>query len=66
MGLLLGAVLTEQGTTHGPAIVTKMFERGFLMNFAGNVALRFVPPLIVSTEEIDTLIAALAEVLAEL
>jgi acetylornithine/N-succinyldiaminopimelate aminotransferase len=66
MGLLLGAVLTEQGTIHGPAIVTKMFERGFLMNFAGNIALRFVPPLIVSTEEIDTLIAALAEVLAEL
>jgi acetylornithine aminotransferase/acetylornithine/N-succinyldiaminopimelate aminotransferase len=66
MGLLLGAVLTEQGATHGPAIVTKMFERGFLVNFAGNVALRFVPPLIVSTEEIDTLIIALAEVLAEL
>jgi acetylornithine aminotransferase/acetylornithine/N-succinyldiaminopimelate aminotransferase len=65
MGMLLGAVLTEQGASHGPAIVTKMFERGFLMNFAGNVALRFVPPLIVSTEEIDILIAALAEVLAE-
>jgi acetylornithine/N-succinyldiaminopimelate aminotransferase len=66
MGLLLGAVLTELGATHGPTIVAKMFERGFLMNFAGNVALRFVPPLIVSTKEIDTLIAALAEVLAEL
>ncbi|MBU1565294.1 MAG: aspartate aminotransferase family protein [Proteobacteria bacterium] len=66
MGLLLGAVLTEQGATHGPTIVTKMFERGFLMNFAGNVALRFVPPLIVSTEEIDALVSALGEVLAEL
>lgn len=66
MGLLLGAVLTEQGATYGSTIVTKMFERGFLMNFAGNVALRFVPPLIVSTEEIDTLVAALGEVLAEL
>ena len=66
MGLLLGAVLTEQGVTHGQTIVTKMFDQGFLMNFAGNVALRFVPPLIVSTEEIDTLIAALGEVLAEL
>jgi acetylornithine/N-succinyldiaminopimelate aminotransferase len=66
MGLLLGAVLTEQGTPHGQAIVTKMFERGFLMNFAGNVALRFVPPLIVSTEEIDVLVAALGAVLAEI
>jgi len=66
MGLLLGAVLTEEGATHGPTIVTKMFDRGFLMNFAGNVALRFVPPLIVSKEEIDTLIVALGTVLAEL
>lgn len=66
MGLLLGAVLTEQGATHGPTIVNRMFERGFLMNFAGNVALRFVPPLIVTTEEIDELIAALGDVLAEL
>ena len=66
MGLLLGAVLTEEGTTHGPTIITKMFDRGFLMNFAGNVALRFVPPLIVSKEEIDILVAALGTVLAEL
>lgn len=66
MGLLLGAVLTEQGISHGPTIVTRMFERGYLMNFAGNVALRFVPPLIVTDKEIDALIAALAEVLAEL
>ncbi|TKB24239.1 aspartate aminotransferase family protein [Desulfopila sp. IMCC35006] len=65
MGLLVGAVLTEQGVAHGTAIVNKMFDRGFLMNFAGNVALRFVPPLIVTKEEIDLLVAALAEVLAE-
>ncbi|MFH0782808.1 MAG: acetylornithine transaminase [Pseudomonadota bacterium] len=66
MGLLLGAVLTEQGVKHGSTIVSVMFERGFLMNFAGNVALRFVPPLIVSTEEIDSLVKALGEVLADL
>ena len=66
MGLLIGAVLTEQGVAHGSTIVNRMFERGFLMNFAGNVALRFVPPLIVTREEIDTLLAALGEVLAEL
>jgi len=66
MGLLVGAVLTEQGVAHGGTIVNKMFERGFLMNFAGNVALRFVPPLIVTRTEIDRVVAALAEVLAEI
>ncbi len=66
MGLLLGAVLTEQGAEHGTEIVAKMFERGMLMNFAGNVALRFAPPLIVSKGEIDILVMALVEVLAEL
>jgi acetylornithine/N-succinyldiaminopimelate aminotransferase len=65
MGLLVGAVLTEKGVTHGAEIVNKMFDRGFLMNFAGNVVLRFVPPLIVTEKEIDLLVAALAEVLAE-
>lgn len=65
MGLLVGAVLTEQGVAHGTEIVNKMFDRGFLMNFAGNVVLRFVPPLVVTNEEIDLLVAALAEVLAE-
>lgn len=65
MGLLVGAVLTEKGVAHGTEIVNKMFDRGFLMNFAGNVALRFAPPLIVTEQEIDLLIAALGEVLAE-
>ncbi len=65
MGLILGAVLTDQGVEHGTEIVNKMFARGYLMNFAGNVVLRFVPPLIVSKEEIDEIVAALGEVLAE-
>jgi acetylornithine/N-succinyldiaminopimelate aminotransferase len=65
LGLILGAVLTEAGVTVGTDIVNRMFEKGFLMNFAGNLVLRFVPPLIVTKEEIDTLITALAEVLAD-
>ena len=65
MGLLVGAVLTEQGVAYGTEIVNKMFDRGFLMNFAGNVVLRFVPPLIVTEEEIDLLVTALAEVLSD-
>jgi acetylornithine/N-succinyldiaminopimelate aminotransferase len=66
MGLLVGAVLTEQGVSHATEIVHKMFDRGFLMNFAGNVVLRFAPPLIVTKDEIDRILAALAELLAEL
>jgi acetylornithine/N-succinyldiaminopimelate aminotransferase len=65
LGLILGAVLTEAGITVGTDIVNKMFAKGFLMNFAGNLVLRFVPPLIVTKEEIDILIMALDEVLAE-
>jgi acetylornithine aminotransferase/acetylornithine/N-succinyldiaminopimelate aminotransferase len=61
-GLLLGLVLTEQGIEQGLAIVQQLFEEGVLINFAGNAVLRFVPPLIVSTEEIDQLIEKLCQV----
>ncbi len=63
MGLLQGLLLTEAGIEHGSAIVNEMFAKGFLINFAGLVALRFAPPLIVSNEEIDLMITALCEVL---
>ncbi|MFW2365198.1 MAG: aspartate aminotransferase family protein [Desulforhopalus sp.] len=66
MGLLVGAVLTEKGISHGGDIVNSMYDKGFLMNFAGNLVLRFAPPLIISREEIDQLIAGLSEVLEEL
>jgi acetylornithine/N-succinyldiaminopimelate aminotransferase len=65
-GMLLGLILTEKGIAHGQDIVRRMFERGLLINFAGMRVLRFIPPLTVSQEEIDTLIAGLAEVLTEL
>ncbi|CAK8710925.1 Acetylornithine aminotransferase [Candidatus Electronema halotolerans] len=65
-GMLLGLVLTEKGITHGQDIVRLMFERGLLINFAGMQVLRFIPPLTVSREEIDIVIAGLTEVLAEL
>jgi len=66
LGLIQGLVLTEAGVEKGGAIVTRMFEKGCLINFAGNVALRFIPPLIVSREEIDQMIRLLAEVLGEI
>ncbi len=65
-GMLLGLVLTGRGIEQGTEIVQRLFARGVLINFAGNRVLRFIPPLIVSREEIDLLIDRLAEVLAEL
>ena len=66
MGLILGLVFTEEGAAKGGETVTKMMERGFLINFTAGIALRFVPPLIVSEAEIDRLLAALGEVFAEI
>lgn len=63
MGLIVAGVLTEEGISQGTAIVNAMFERGYLMNFAGNSVLRFVPPLIVTRGEIDEFVAVLTEVL---
>lgn len=64
-GMLLALVLTEKGLEFGPDLVQRMFEQGILINFAGMQALRFIPPLIVSREEIDQLINSLGKVLAE-
>ncbi len=64
-GLMLGMVLTEQGITLGTDIVNRLLAKGFIINFAGAAALRFVPPLIVTIEEIDQLLKALEETLAE-
>jgi acetylornithine/N-succinyldiaminopimelate aminotransferase len=65
-GLLLGLILTEKGIGLGAAIVTRLFEQGVLINFAGNKVLRFIPPLVVSREEIDLMIGALSDVLGNI
>jgi acetylornithine aminotransferase/acetylornithine/N-succinyldiaminopimelate aminotransferase len=65
LGLIQGLILTEAGREQGQAIVQKLFERGVLINFAGNAVLRFIPPLVVSPAEIDILARELDQVLAE-
>jgi acetylornithine/N-succinyldiaminopimelate aminotransferase len=65
LGMIWALVLTDAGVQQGPELVKKMLAKGYLINFAGNIALRFVPPLIVTIEEIDRLVAALAQVFAE-
>jgi acetylornithine aminotransferase/acetylornithine/N-succinyldiaminopimelate aminotransferase len=66
LGLIQGLVLTPAGIEQGQAIVQKLFERGVLINFAGNEVLRFIPPLVVSLEQIDILIRELEKVMSEL
>jgi acetylornithine aminotransferase len=59
LGLLQGLELTVDGKP----IVSDCLARGFLINCTVDRVLRFVPPLVVSQQEIDRLMDALAQVL---
>lgn len=61
LGLLLGMKLKKEGET----IVTRCLERGFLINCIQDNILRFIPPLIIQKDEIDSLITCLDEVMAD-
>lgn len=61
LGLMVGAELNFAGK----GVVTKMLERGFLMNCTHDTVLRFLPPYTIKKAEITALVANLAEVLAE-
>jgi acetylornithine/N-succinyldiaminopimelate aminotransferase len=54
-GLLIGMELDFEGKE----IVTECLKQGFLINCTVNTVLRFMPPLIISEEEIEQLIDAL-------
>jgi acetylornithine/N-succinyldiaminopimelate aminotransferase len=58
-GLILGMELKIDGSS----IVKEMMQRGFLINCTMGNVLRFLPPLIVTKEEVDQVVAALEEVL---
>ncbi|MBA2862131.1 acetylornithine transaminase [Methanococcus maripaludis] len=62
LGLMIGIELTFNGSD----IVSKMFEKGFLINCTSDTVLRFLPPLIVEKEHIDAIISALDEVFSEI
>jgi acetylornithine aminotransferase len=59
LGLLLGMRLTVDGDP----LVLKCMEKGFLINCVQGNILRFVPPLIITEEEIDGLIGCLDSIL---
>lgn len=61
LGLMVGAELNFPGK----GVVTKMMERGFLMNCTHDTVLRFLPPYIIKKAEITAMITALQEVITE-
>ena len=71
MGLMIGIELVkdrktkERATEERGALVQAMFRRGVLILGAGRNAVRLAPPLILSTDQADSVLAALDESLAE-
>ncbi|MCX7682369.1 MAG: aspartate aminotransferase family protein [Anaerolineae bacterium] len=59
LGLMVGVELKEQA---GPYLAA-LAERGVLALSAGPTVMRFLPPLVISAEEIDIVVARVAEVL---
>jgi len=59
MGLLLGIRLDRDG---GP-LVSACLEKGFLINCIQDRILRFAPPLVIGSDEIDALVGCLDELL---
>ena len=62
IGLMIGMCLTVTGAE----IVKKGHERGLLLNVVHDTVLRFVPPLIVSRNDIDRMIDILDSIFAEI
>jgi acetylornithine/N-succinyldiaminopimelate aminotransferase len=62
----LGLILAVELDREGSSVVAACMERGFLINCIQEKVLRFVPPLIIGTQEIDQLIGCLDEVFASL
>jgi acetylornithine aminotransferase len=59
-GLLLGMKIGIEGNS----VVNECMERGFLINCIQGKILRFIPPLIITIEEIDSLVDCLDKIFA--
>jgi acetylornithine/N-succinyldiaminopimelate aminotransferase len=60
-GLILGAELTS--ADHGRDIVNDCLEKGAIINCTVGKVLRFIPPLIITQEQVDEVVAVLDDVL---
>jgi acetylornithine/LysW-gamma-L-lysine aminotransferase len=61
LGLMIGVELKEKA---GP-YVQKLMEKGVIALLAGATVIRLLPPLVISREEIDTVVAALNDILLD-
>lgn len=61
LGLMRGVELTSPGAP----LVGALLDKGFLVNCTQENVLRFLPPLVVTEEEIELLVKALFEVLSK-
>ena len=61
-GLIIGMELDQPGAP----VVTECQERGFLINCAQEKILRFIPPLIIGKNEIDSLLETLNDILGRM
>jgi LysW-gamma-L-lysine/LysW-L-ornithine aminotransferase len=61
LGLMIGIELKEKA---GP-YVQQLMDKGVIALLAGAAVIRLLPPLVISREDIDAVIAALGEVLAD-
>ncbi|MFO7536867.1 MAG: acetylornithine/succinylornithine family transaminase [Chloroflexota bacterium] len=61
LGLLIGVELKERAMPH----VEALMARGILALTAGTTVLRLVPPLVISRQEIDEVVAVVKEILTD-
>ncbi|MDR3186506.1 MAG: aspartate aminotransferase family protein [Christensenellaceae bacterium] len=64
LGLMVGVELDASITAKN--VVKSMLTKGYILNACGNNALRFLPPLIISKAEIDSMTCALKSVMSSL
>ena len=65
-GMIQGLVLNDHVAEKAPGIVKQLFEYGVLVTLAGGKVIRCTPPLIVSIEEIDVMVAMIEEVISQI
>jgi predicted acetylornithine/succinylornithine family transaminase len=62
-GLMVGVTLAQP---QAQEIAARLLERGMVINAIGDSILRFLPPLVCSTSEVDTLLSVLIQTFEEM
>ncbi|MBO7156668.1 MAG: aspartate aminotransferase family protein [Clostridia bacterium] len=64
IGLIIG--MEMESAELAKEIYARMLEKGYILNVCGGKVMRFVPPLIITIEQISEMITALKETIAEI